>query len=46
MRLSRQSLEAEAAATGFRPEVLEKVFLLLDLLEPLMYIPTYRVNLL
>lgn len=33
MRMSRQSLEAEAAATGFRPEVLEKVFLLLDLLE-------------
>lgn len=33
MRLSRQSLEAEAAATGFRPDVLEKVYLLLDLLE-------------
>lgn len=33
MRLSRQSLEVESAATGFRPEVLEKVFLLLDLLE-------------
>lgn len=33
MRLSRQSLEAESAATGFRPDVLEKVFLLLDLLE-------------
>lgn len=31
--LSRQGLEAEAAATGFRPEVLEKVLLLLDLLE-------------
>lgn len=33
MRLSRESLLREAAATGFRPEVLEKVFLLLDLLE-------------
>jgi len=33
MRLSRQGLEAEAAITGFRPDVLEKVFLLLDLLE-------------
>lgn len=33
MRLSRESLQREAAATGFRPEVLEKVFLLLDLLE-------------
>ena len=32
MRLSRESLQREAAATGFRPEVLEKVFLLLDLL--------------
>ena len=33
MRLSRESLLREAAATSFRPEVLEKVFLLLDLLE-------------
>ena len=33
MRLSRESLQREVAATGFRPEVLEKVFLLLDLLE-------------
>jgi len=33
MRLSRESLQREAAATGFRPGVLEKVFLLLDLLE-------------
>lgn len=33
VRLSREGLEAEAAATGFRPEVLEKVLLLLDLLE-------------
>ncbi len=33
MRLSRESLQREAAATGFRPEVLEKVSLLLDLLE-------------
>ena len=33
MRLSRESLLREADATGFRPEVLEKVFLLLDLLE-------------
>lgn len=32
MRLSRESLRREAAATGFRPEVLEKVLLLLDLL--------------
>ena len=32
MRLSRESLQREAAATGFRPEVLEKVVLLLDLL--------------
>ena len=33
MRLSRPTLEAEAASTGFRPEVLEKVHFLLDLLE-------------
>jgi predicted nucleotidyltransferase component of viral defense system len=33
MRLSRPTLEAHAAETGFRPEVLEKVHLLLDLLE-------------
>lgn len=33
MRRSRPTLEAEAATTGFRPEVLEKVHLLLDLLE-------------
>ncbi|MGI4791074.1 MAG: nucleotidyl transferase AbiEii/AbiGii toxin family protein [Janthinobacterium lividum] len=33
MRLSRESLLREAADTGFRPEALEKVFLLLDLLE-------------
>ena len=33
MRLSRESLLHEASATGFRPEALEKVFLLLDLLE-------------
>ena len=33
MRLSRESLLREADTTGFRPEVLEKVFLLLDLLE-------------
>ena len=33
MRLSREGLQREAAATGFRPEVLEKVFLLLDLPE-------------
>lgn len=32
MRLSRESLQREAAAAGFRPEVLEKVLLLLDLL--------------
>lgn len=33
MRLSCESLQRDAATTGFRPEVLEKVFLLLDLLE-------------
>jgi len=33
MRLSRESLQREAAATGFQPGVLEKVSLLLDLLE-------------
>lgn len=33
MRLSRERLQREAATTGFRPAVLEKVFLLLDLLE-------------
>lgn len=33
MRLSRESLLHEAGATGFRPEALEKVFLLLDLLD-------------
>ena len=35
MRLSRESLLREADTTGFRPEVLEKVFLMLDLLEAL-----------
>jgi predicted nucleotidyltransferase component of viral defense system len=33
MRISRERLAAEAAATGFRPEVLEKVIHLLSLLE-------------
>lgn len=33
MRLSREQLLAEATATGFLPESLEKVYLLLDLLE-------------
>lgn len=33
MRVSREKLLAEAAATGFRPEILEKVILLLQLLE-------------
>lgn len=32
MRLSRERLMAEAEATGFRPEVLEKVIHLLNLL--------------
>lgn len=30
MRLSRESLQCEAAATGFQPGVLEKVTLLLE----------------
>jgi predicted nucleotidyltransferase component of viral defense system len=33
MTISRQRLMAEAAATGFRPEILEKVIHLLNLLE-------------
>ena len=33
MRISREKLLAEAEATGFREEVLEKVILLLNLLE-------------
>ena len=33
--LSRERLLTEAASTGFRPEVLEKVFQLLNLLESL-----------
>jgi len=32
MRLSRERLTAEAEATGFRPEALEKVIHLLNLL--------------
>lgn len=40
MRLSLESLRREADATGFRPEVLEKVFLLLDLLEAINQHPT------
>lgn len=39
MRPSRQSLEADSAATGFRPEALEKAFLLLDLLEAINHNP-------
>ena len=33
MKISRERLRDEAAATGFRPEILEKVILLLGLLE-------------
>ena len=32
MKVSREKLTAEAEATGFRPEVLEKVIYLLNLL--------------
>lgn len=39
MRLSIESLNAEAAATGFRPEMLEKVIHLLGLLEGFMRHP-------
>lgn len=35
MKLSAETLRAEAAATGFRPEILEKVCHLLNLLEGL-----------
>jgi hypothetical protein len=33
MRISRESLEREAAATGFRAEILENVIHLLSLLD-------------
>jgi len=33
MKISREKLTSEAQATGFRPEVLEKVIHLLNLLE-------------
>ena len=33
MRVSRERLHAEARTTGFRPEVLEKVIHILNLLE-------------
>jgi hypothetical protein len=33
MRISRESLEREAAATGFRAEILEKVIHLFSLLD-------------
>ncbi len=33
MNISREKLLTEAARTGFRAEIVEKVFLLLDLLE-------------
>jgi len=35
MTLSKEKLMAEAAVTGYRPDVLEKVILLLHLLETL-----------
>ena len=42
MRISREKLAAEAAATGFRPEILEKVARLLVLLESLQAHPALK----
>jgi predicted nucleotidyltransferase component of viral defense system len=42
MNLSREKLMAEAAATGYRPEMLEKVIHLLNLLETLRTHPFIR----
>ena len=42
MRFSRELLVREAEATGFRPEILEKVFQLLHLLESLLSHPYLR----
>lgn len=39
LKISREKLLAEAEATGFRPEVLEKVFHLLNLLEAIQSHP-------
>ncbi len=39
MKISRQKLESESQATGFRPEILEKVIHLLNLLEGLNHHP-------
>ena len=42
MTVSREKLQAEAMATGYRPEVLEKVIHLLNLLEGLRSHPFLR----
>lgn len=42
MRISSERLAAEAATTGFRPEILEKVIHLLDLLESIQSHPYLR----
>ena len=42
MRLSPETLAAEAEATGFRPDVLEKAIQLLDLLEAIQSHPFLR----
>jgi len=42
MRFSRELLVREAEATGFRPEILEKVFQLLHLLKSLLSHPYLR----
>ena len=42
MRLSPETLAAEAGATGFRPDVLEKAIQLLDLLEAIQSHPFLR----
>lgn len=40
MRISRERLLADAAQSGYRPEILEKVIQLLGLLEGCVSIPT------
>ena len=42
MRFSRELLTREAQATGFRPEILEKVFQLLHLLQSFLRHPFLR----
>jgi hypothetical protein len=43
VNISKERLMAEASTTGFRPEMLEKVIRLLDLLDGLRVFITFRI---